>query len=145
MIPIQPSLTSLWALFMYYIIFYCFKYDPSSCNLLGEIEEMWFGGYGSIPFGLFVWAQHIRATKWVRDTGSTLGSWKRSCTQNFHPKTTFMLWVTVAQLFCYTIFCLKHITNPKWLAWSAATTKCNLQGPARSKKHQPINLGYFIS
>ena len=56
-----------------------------------------------------------------------------------------MLWVTVAQLFCYTIFCLKHKADPKWLAWSAATTKCNLQGPAMSRKHQPMNLGYFIS
>ena len=56
-----------------------------------------------------------------------------------------MLWVTVAQLFCYTIFCLKHIVDPKWLAWFAATTKCNLQGPAMSKKHQHMNLGYFIS
>ena len=56
-----------------------------------------------------------------------------------------MLWVTVAQLFYYTIFCLKHRADPKWLAWYAATTKCNLQGPAMSRKHQPMNLGYFIS
>ena len=56
-----------------------------------------------------------------------------------------MLQVTVAQLFCFTIFCLKHITDPNWLAQSAATTKCNLQEPAMSRKHQPMNLGYFIS
>ena len=55
-----------------------------------------------------------------------------------------MLWVTVAQLFCYTIFCLKHIAGRKWLAQSTATTKCNLQGPAMSRIHQPMNLGYFI-
>ena len=51
----------------------------------------------------------------------------------------------MAQLFCYTIFCLKHIIDPKWLALSAATTKCNLQGLSMSRKHQPMNLGYFIS
>ena len=50
----------------------------------------------------------------------------------------------MAQLFCYTIFCLKHIIDPKWLALSAATTKCNLQGLSMSRKHQPMNLGYFI-
>ena len=55
-----------------------------------------------------------------------------------------MLQVTVTQLFCYTIFCLKHIINPKQLALSAATTKCNLQGLSMSRKHQPMNLGYFI-
>ena len=87
----------------------------------------------------------MRATKWVRDTSSTSSSWKRSCTQNFHPKRVFKLWLTVAQLFYSTIFCLKHIANLKWLALSAATTKCNLQGLAMSRKHQPMNLGYFIS
>ena len=50
----------------------------------------------------------------------------------------------MTQLFCYTIFCLKHITNPKWLACFAATTKCNLQEPAMLRKHQLMNLGYFI-
>ena len=88
---IQPSSTSLWAQFMYYIIFYYFKHGPSPCYLLGEIEEMWFEGYGSVPFGPFAWAQHIRATKWARDTSNNLGPWKRSCTRNFHPKTAFML------------------------------------------------------
>ena len=33
--------------------------------------DMWFGGYGSIPFGLFARPQHMRTTKWARDTGST--------------------------------------------------------------------------
>ena len=64
-----------------------------------EIEEVWFGGYGSVPFGPFTWAQPIRATKWARDTGSTSGLWRRSCIQNFHPKIAFMLCVTVAQSF----------------------------------------------
>ena len=89
--PIQLSPTSLWAQFMYYIIFYYFKYDPSSCDLLGEIEEVWFGGYGSVPFEPFAWAQLMHATKWERDIGSTSGSWRRSCTWNFHLKTAFML------------------------------------------------------
>ena len=57
-----------------YIIFYSFKYGPSPCDLLGEIEEVWFGGYGSVPFGPFAWAQPMHATKWVRDIGSTSGS-----------------------------------------------------------------------
>ena len=48
--PIQPSPTSLWAQFMYYIIFYFFKYGQSPCDLFGEIEEVWFGGYRSVPF-----------------------------------------------------------------------------------------------
>ena len=87
----------------------------------------------------------MRVTKWAMDTGSTLSSWRKSSTRNFHPKIAFMLWVTMAQLFCYTIFCLKHIDDLKWLALSIATIKCNLQGPAMSRKHQPINLGYFIS
>ena len=62
----------------------------------GEIEEVWFGGYGSVSFGPFAWVQPMRATKWARDTGSTSGSWGRSCIQNFHPKTDFILWVTMA-------------------------------------------------
>ena len=103
---------------------------------------MWFGGYGSVPFGPFVWAQPMRATKWARDTGSTSGSWRKSCIQNSHPKTAFMLWVTVTQL---PFFCLKHKVDPKWLVLFAAVTKCNLQGHAMSRKHQPMNLGYFIS
>ena len=118
--PIQLSPTSLWAQFMYYIIFYYFKHGPSPCDLLGEIEEVWFGGYVSIPLRPFAWAQHIRATKWARDNGSTLGSWRRSYTQNFYPKTVFMLWVTMAQSFCpnlillpYFLFHPKNTTGPK--------------------------------
>ena len=76
-----------------YFIF--FKHGPSPCDLLGEIEEVWFGGYGSVPFGPFAWAQPMRATKWARDIGSTSGSWNRSCIQNFHPKI-FMFCVTMA-------------------------------------------------
>ena len=51
--PIQLSPTSLLAQFKYYIMFYSFKDGPSPCDLLGEIEEVWFGEYGSVPFGLF--------------------------------------------------------------------------------------------
>ena len=80
------------------IIFYfiLFKHGPSPCDLLGEIEELCFGGYGSVPYRPFAWAQPMCATKWARDTGSTSSSWNRSCIQNFHPKIVFMLWVTVA-------------------------------------------------
>ena len=42
---IQTSPTSLWAQFMYYIIFYSFKHGPSPCNLWGNcgLEGMgWF-------------------------------------------------------------------------------------------------------
>ena len=110
--PIQPSSISLWAQFMYCIIFYSFKHGLSPCNLLREIEEVWFRGYGSVPFGPFAWAQTMRTTKWVRDTGSTSGSWRRSCTQNFHLKRAFMLWVTVS-----LIFSLAPFSTPKhrWL------------------------------
>ena len=34
--PIQPNSTSLWTRFMYYILFYSFKHDPSPCNLWGN-------------------------------------------------------------------------------------------------------------
>ena len=71
---IQPSSTSLKTQFMYYIIFYYFKHGPIPCDILGEIDKMWFGGYGSVSFGLFALVQTMRATKWVRDTGSTSGS-----------------------------------------------------------------------
>ena len=102
---------------------------------MGEIEEVWFGGHGSVSLGHFAWAQPMRATKWARDTNIMLGLWKRSYTRNFCLKRAFMLWLTVAQLFYSTIFYLKHIVDPKWLALSAATTKCRLQGLAMSRKH----------
>ena len=37
--PIQPSPTSLWAQFMYYIIFYSFKHDPSPYDLWGKLRK----------------------------------------------------------------------------------------------------------
>ena len=40
---------------------------------------------------------------------------------------------------------MKQITYPKWLALSAAITKCELQGPTMFRKHQPMNLGHSIS
>ena len=57
----------------------------------GEIEEVWFGGYGLVLFGPFAWAQLMHATKWARDTSSTSSLWRKSCTQNFHLKRAFML------------------------------------------------------
>ena len=49
----STSPTSLWAQFMYYILFYSFKHGPSPCDNMGEIEEVWFGEYGLVPFGSF--------------------------------------------------------------------------------------------
>ena len=66
----QSSPASLWAQFMYYIFILFFKHGSSPCDLLGEIEGAWFGGYGPVPFGPFAWAQPMRATKWARDTSS---------------------------------------------------------------------------
>ena len=49
----QLSSTSLWAQFMYHIILYW----PKPMRHMGEIEEVWFGGYGSISFGPFTCAR----------------------------------------------------------------------------------------
>jgi len=53
---IQSSPTTLWAQFMYYILLYSFKHDPSPCDILGEIEEVWFEGYESGFLRPFAWA-----------------------------------------------------------------------------------------
>ena len=87
----------------------------------GEIEEVWFGGYGSVPFWHFAWAQPICATKCARDTGSTSGSWRRYCIQNFHPKTTFMLWVTVAQSFFPNPFFPLKMVGSHWPTSAASS------------------------
>ena len=84
----------------------------------GEIEEVWFRRYGSVPFRPFAWAQ---ATKWARDTGSILGSWRRSCIQNFHPKTAFMLCVTVAQSFCPSLFFPLTMVGSHWPTSAASS------------------------
>ena len=39
MSPIQTSPTSLWAQFMYYIILYFFKHDPSPCDLWRKFRK----------------------------------------------------------------------------------------------------------
>ena len=44
--PIQPSLTSLWPQFMYYIIFYSFKHGPSPCDLWGKLRKCGWEGMG---------------------------------------------------------------------------------------------------
>ena len=36
---IQPSLTSLWAQFIYYILFYSFKHGPSPCDLWEKLRK----------------------------------------------------------------------------------------------------------
>ena len=45
-----------------------------------------------------------------------------------------------SNFFALPFFGLKHIAYPKWLTLSVATTKCRLEGPTMSKKHQPMNL-----
>ena len=44
--PIQPTSTSLWAQFMYYIILYSFKYGPSPCDLLEKLRKCGLEGMG---------------------------------------------------------------------------------------------------
>ena len=56
----------------------------------------------------------MRATEWARNIGSTLGSWRRSCTWNFHPKQAFILWLTVAQSFCPNQILPLNIVGPHW-------------------------------
>ena len=80
----------------------------------GETEEVWLGGYETVPFEPFAWAQPMRNTKWAKNTGSTLSSWRRSCIQNFHPKAAFMLWVTIAQSFCPNPFFPLKMVGSHW-------------------------------
>ena len=56
----------------------------------------------------------MHAIKWVRNIGSTLGSWRRSCTWNFHRKRAFIPWLTVAQSFCPNQFLPLNIVSPHW-------------------------------
>ena len=122
--PFHTSPTSLWAQLMYYIIFYFILLSMAQAHAIyGKIEKVWFRGYGLVHFGPFAWAQPMRTTKWARDAGSTSGSWKRSCTQNFHLKRVFILWVTVAQSFypnlnllLYFLFHPKNTTDPKLIS-----------------------------
>ena len=117
---IQPSSTSLWPQFMYYIIFLS----------MAQAHSIYGGNWGSMVwrgwvgfFGPFAWAQLIRATKWTRDTGSTSCSWRISCTQNFHHKRVFMLWLIVDQSFYpnlillpYFLFQPKNTADPKLIS-----------------------------
>ena len=67
-----------------------------------------------VSFVPFAWIQHMHAIKWVRNIGSTLGSWRRSCTWNFHRKRAFIPWLTVAQSFCPNQFLPLNIVSPHW-------------------------------
>ena len=127
-----------------YIIFYFFKHGLSLCYILRKLRKCGLEGMDRV-FSVLLHEPSMHATKWARDTSSTPSSWRKFFTQNFHPKRTFMLWLIVAQLFCFTFFCLKHIAEPKWLAMFATAIKCILQGPAMSRKHQPMDLDHFIS
>ena len=42
----STSLTSLWAQFMYYTLFYSFKHGPSPCDLLGKVRKCGLEGMG---------------------------------------------------------------------------------------------------
>ena len=139
---IEPDLVV--GLIHVYIIFYFFKHGLSPCYILRKLRKC---GLESIDrvFSILLHEPSMHATKWVRDTNSTPSSWRRSFTQNFHPKRAFMLWLIVVQLFYFTLFCLKHIAQPKWLALFAIAIKCKLQGPTMSRKYQSMNLGHFIS
>ena len=44
--PIQLSPTSLWAQFMYYVLFYSFKHDPRTCDLLEKFRKCGLEGMG---------------------------------------------------------------------------------------------------
>ena len=139
---IEPNLVV--GLIHVHIIFYYFKHGLSSCYILRKLRKCGLESMDRV-FSVLLHEPHMHATKWARDTSSTPSSWRKFFTQNFHPKRTFMLWLIVAQLFCFTLFCLKHIAEPKWLAMFATAIKCILQGPAMSRKHQPMNLDHFIS
>ena len=43
---IQLSPTSLWAQFMYYILFYSFKHGPIPCDLWGKLRKCGLEGMG---------------------------------------------------------------------------------------------------
>ena len=67
---------------LYYIYIYIYILSIVQSHMI------YWGNWGSV------------ATKWVRDNGSTSGSWTRSCTRNFHPKRVIMLLLFVTQSFC---------------------------------------------
>lgn len=111
-----------------------------------EFEGVWFEGYESVFFGPFAWTQLMRAIKWARDTGSTISSWRRSCTWDFHPKRGLMILLSMTQVFCPThFFYLKNTANFKWPISPAVATNCSLEEPAMTRKEQPIRLIHFIS
>ena len=84
----------------------------------------------------------MRATKWARDPGSTSGSWRRSCIQNFHPKTAFMLWVTVAQsFFLIPFFPLKMVGSH----WPTLAASSHLVEPPNSLKQLKIRSQWGFS
>ena len=104
--PIQPSSITLWIKFFYFIIFYPLKAWPRFMQHMGEIEEMWFGGYDRVGFfrTFCISLAHV-CYKWARNTVSTFGLWRRSDTWNFQLKELLYsgcLWPKVSTLnhFC---------------------------------------------
>jgi len=84
----------------------------------------------------------MHATKWARDLDSTSGSWS----PKFLSQNSFYALGDCGPTFLlYLFFLPKHIADPMWLALSATTTKCRLQGLAMSRKHRPLNSSHSIS
>ena len=133
--PIQPSPTSLWAQFKYYIIFYSFKHGPSPCDLWGKLRKC-----GLESMGRFLSDLLHEPSPYVLLSGQgTLVA------PQAHGVGLVSKISTPKQLLCsgwlwpnfsaILFFCLKHKANPKWLALFAVTTECNLQGLAMSGKY----------
>ena len=61
-------------------------------QFIGEIEEVWFGRYGSVLFGPFVWAQHMHAIKWA--WAHHLKLMKKVLYLEFSPQKNFHLTMT---------------------------------------------------
>ena len=80
---------------------------------IGEIKEVWFGGYGSITFEPFAWAQHLCATKWVKDTSSTLRFMEEVLYLKFPPQKSFHALAYCGPKFLLEpIFAFKHSWFP---------------------------------
>ena len=144
--PIQPSPTSLWTQFMYYIILYSFKHGPSEAHATywRKLRKCGLEGMSRflsdllhepkpcvLPSG-----QRTLAVPWAHREGLVLeistpkeflcSSWLRPNFSTLH------------------IFYLKYIADSKWLALSTTTTKCRLQGSTMSRKDPTTNLGHSI-
>ena len=139
------SPTSLWAQFMYYIIFYSFKHGPSPCNILGKLRECRLKDMSRFHLDLLHEPNSCVLPSGQRTLVAPLahgGGLVPKIPTLKEPLCAGWLW---PNFLASPFFGLKHIVDPKWLALSTAITKCRLQGLAMSRKHQPMNLGHSIS